>query len=221
MITIHKKATPKALLDYRKMKNASYSDMHGARLNTTDEEDVYAAVLDSLMREQGHLCAYCMRRIPEKNGKPQASIEHIVPQSLDASKSLDYRNMVAVCSGNRNATDNDKKTCDAKRGNAVISLNPLKKDTLSKISYKNNGQIFSDNDKVNNELNTILNLNCVARDFPNRRKKALGAMFKSIDRKGKSNDKEFYKTLLRQYEDGSDEKQEYVGIMIWWLKKNI
>ena len=58
--------------------------MHGAptgKIKKNGEmETVYDVVLEHLIREQGGLCAYCMRRIPERRGNPPVTIEHIDPQ---------------------------------------------------------------------------------------------------------------------------------------------
>lgn len=58
------------------------------------------AVQVSLLEEQGCLCAYCMRRISLEN----VQIEHYLPQhpqseNYDPALTIDYRNMLAVCSG--------------------------------------------------------------------------------------------------------------------------
>jgi uncharacterized protein (TIGR02646 family) len=54
--------------------------------------EVKDAVLESLLREQGYLCAYTMVRI-ETAG--ECHIEHIIPQNQDRTKDLDYTNMAA------------------------------------------------------------------------------------------------------------------------------
>ena len=92
MIRIEKKREPRALSEYRKLPYASYEGMHGASTGRDNGEDVYHVVLDSLIKEQGCLCAYCMRTIPEKRGTPAATIEHIIPQSKDPEKALSYQN---------------------------------------------------------------------------------------------------------------------------------
>ena len=56
-----------------------------------------AAIRQSLLEEQGGLCAYCMRRI-ENNGH-STRIEHWYPLSADKERALDYGNMLAVCHG--------------------------------------------------------------------------------------------------------------------------
>lgn len=99
MIEIKKGTEPKELLEYRKQKYASYASM---------DSDVKKKVIKSLLSEQGHLCAYCMSRIDEGDGKHKATIEHCTPQAMTTeAERLNYRNMVAVCWGNRDAHSNE------------------------------------------------------------------------------------------------------------------
>lgn len=70
-------------------------------------------VRHALMCEQGHLCAYCMRRIPDERISEEDKnfsdiyIEHWQAISSEndtgQNKGLDHRNMLAVCSGNEKA----------------------------------------------------------------------------------------------------------------------
>ena len=99
MIEIKKGKEPPALIAYRKTQYATYDDM---------PKPVHDAVLRSLMQEQGYLCAYCMRRIPQKGKTPPATIEHWDPQSKTCiAKALDYRNMLAVGNVNRGCGDKE------------------------------------------------------------------------------------------------------------------
>lgn len=225
MIKIQKNREPTVLIQYRQLPDASYENMHGAKTRRVSPdgtvEDVYHVVLESLMREQGYICAYCMRRIPEKRGHPQATIEHIKPQSkCSEEEKMDYKNMLAVCSGNRDAKSKDFKTCDARRGNQDLFLNPLKSDTLATIKYRANGKIYSDNTAIDNELNNVLNLNCEARALISLRKSALNALQKTIRKKGWEGNKTQYRCLLDEYQQPG-QKEEYVGILINWLQKHI
>ena len=77
--------------------------------------NVKKEVIKSLLSEQGHLCAYCMSRIDENEGKHKTTIEHCLPQAATSEKErLNYRNMVAVCGRNRDAHSNEDKSCDVK-----------------------------------------------------------------------------------------------------------
>ena len=174
MLEIKKRNEPRELIQYRQQRFASYADM---------PSDVKKKVLESLLSEQGHLCAYCMGRIDGGAGKRRATIEHCTPQSVsDEHERLNYRNMLAVCWGNRDAHSNDDKSCDAKRGSlpeakqGMERINVFDGGTLSEIRYSADGTIYSENIGVNDDLNIRLNLNCEARRLKDCRLQALRAV---------------------------------------------
>lgn len=222
MILIQKLAEPDELLRYRKTKHSSYAAMPG---------DIKAVVKRSLVREQGGLCAYCMARLPEEGideiGNSEVTIEHWEPQNpSDGSRGhnpLDYKNMLAVCDGNRGCGDERHMTCDAARGNTEITVNPLKRETLVGISYGANGEIRSTNSKVNADLCEVLNLNCEAVSLPYNRRYALSGLQKSLNKKypDKPIPKSELMRLLERYERPSDRKPPYVGILIDWIRKRL
>ncbi|HQM02249.1 MAG TPA: hypothetical protein PLH98_17140 [Ruminococcus flavefaciens] len=220
MIEIKKHKEPKKLLTYRLQDYSSYKDL---------PSDIKEVVLDSLMEEQGHLCAYCMRRIPLKNGNPTATIEHLKPQNaVNEDEKLNYKNMLAVCPGNRNATDNNDKSCDAFRGSLPVkeqgmTVNPLNASTLREIKYKGNGIIYSDNEMIDSDLNEKLNLNCKAMLLPECRANALKALQEVVMKNnlGRSASKEYFNKLLEKYTRSDSYKTPYVGILIKWLESKI
>lgn len=220
MIEIKKSKEPKELLEYRLMDYSSYKDMPST---------IKTVVLESLMEEQGHLCAYCMRRIPVKKGYPKATIEHLNPQNaITEEEKLNYRNMIAVCPGNRSAADNNDKSCDAFRGSLHVSeqrltVNPLNAVTLKAIKYKGNGIIYSDDPIINADLDKKLNLNCKAMSLPECRASALKALQEHVmkDHPGRSASNEYFRRLLEKYTRENSNKTPYVGILIKWLESKI
>ena len=218
MIEISKGKEPRELLEYRKQPFASYADMPSA---------LKQKVVQSLLSEQGYLCAYCMCKIGDTNKKHPATIEHCIPQSgSDEKDRLNYRNMVAVCWGNRDAHKNSDKSCDAKRGSLpheqqnMKVLNVFDGRTLSEIEYKSDGTICSKNPNADEDLNTRLNLNCEARRLKECRRQALAALHNEIDKKypDRNVPRDYFQKLLTYY---SENKKPYCGIMIAWLRKKI
>ena len=61
MLLIKKGQEPNSLTEYKKEPNACYEDFR-------DKDDIR----DALLRDQGYLCAYCVKRIDKSNMK----IEH-------------------------------------------------------------------------------------------------------------------------------------------------
>jgi len=174
MIKITKKQEPSKLLKYRKNKDATYNNM---------PKDVHDAVLESLMQEQGYLCAYCMSKIPQKGKIPPVTIEHINAQSTTVDNALDYNNMLAVCNGSRGCGSKNSMTCDAHRANTPLTVNPLIPSTLSNVQYKADGVIFFFFLLIEKDLNETLNLNCSQAHLIENRKKALEKMLVEINKK--------------------------------------
>lgn len=195
-------------------------------------------VRDLLVKEQGHLCAYCMRRIPDERisdddeNLADVYIEHWQARSLQNdsgfNKSLDYNNMLAVCSGNEKVKERvgrHKKrflTCDKKRENRRLKVNPLDAALMATIFYSADGFIKSSDSEIEDDLNIRLNLNCneEAVTLPKNRKAALDVVQEQL-----SNMEGDYvsncKELLGIWEAEEDFKTPYVGIIIWWLKFEI
>lgn len=221
MIEIKKGKEPKELLRYRKQEYASYSDM---------PSDLKRKVIQSLLSEQGHLCAYCMSRIDENDGKHRVTIEHCIPQAeTSEDERLNYKNMLAVCWGNRDAHSNDDKSCDARRGclkgtqQDMKAVNVFDGRTLKDIRYSANGTIFSNDPNVEEDLTLRLNLNCEARQLRRSRLNALHTVQKKINEKypDKTAPKSYFRHLLEHYSEPSEKRVPYVGIIIDWLSGKV
>lgn len=183
-------------------------------------------VLEALVAEQGHLCAYCMCRIGVD--KHPATIEHLVPQHptnsvADGELSLDYHNLVAVCDG-RNGT-----TCDKRRGNASLKVNPTKPHTLETIFYHRDGRIDATDEVIRHDLQVTLGLNDSRTNLCDVRSEAMKAIekavAKAIKHRGAENNRSAKKTIcmrvLREYENQADTKDEYLGVKFFKARKLI
>lgn len=220
MIQIRKNREPGELIQYRKQPGATYENM---------SSDLKQQIVESLLKEQGHLCAYCMRRIPENRKLPTGvkpvTIEHWYPRNPqskdDIGQGLDYKNMLAVCSGNRGCGDERNMTCDAHRKNKEIKVNPCDARTLSTITYSSQGLIKSTDRDIDGDLNIRLNLNCQALSLPENRKKVLDTMLMTIHKKYPNGDiSQYCDTLIKKFEGIEDNKTPFVGILLFWLKKH-
>ena len=230
MIKINKQSPPIELLE---LKNAAIEkNLNADEAYRTLVNPLKSSVRQSLITEQGHLCAYCMRKIPdervEDETNPGIYIEHWsarnAPDGSDAEGALDYNNMLVVCSGNqfdKTVKGKGRLTCDAKRGNRPLKVNPLDDTTLETIYYKNDGSISAEDKEIEDDLITKLNLNCSvdAVSLPKNRKETLKPIEEEL---GHYNDEEeliaHCKELLSAFEDESDPKTPYVGIIVWFLK---
>ena len=140
----------------------------------------------------------------------------------DIGQGLDYRNMFAVCSGNRGCGCREKMTCDAYRGNEPIKVNPCDAETLRGITYTSSGIIKSSDPAVDEDINKRLNLNSDSSSLPENRKQVLQTLLNDIKKKHGSGDISLYcRRKLEQIRGMDDPKMPYVGILIYWLEKHI
>ena len=153
---------PKDLTEYRATTpGATYDDLRGKE-----------SIRQSLVDEQGYICAYCMGKIFVDT----SSIEHYIaqeyhhdspyPKEEHSKQSLLYSNMSAVCI-------NVAEHCDKRRGNIPIKiLNPHHSSCEKLITYTLEGEIIPtgvEEDKVKFDIN-LLGLNC-----PKLKKKRIAA----------------------------------------------
>lgn len=221
MIPIVKGKEPAALTKAKRdIRNTPDTTFNYMSLRGEDKREV----LEALVAEQGHLCAYCMCRIGVD--EHPATIEHLVPQhpgdsDTDGELSLDYHNLVAVCDGRGGAT------CDKRRGNKPLTVDPTKPHTLEGIFYHRDGRIDAIDGDVWHDLEVTLGLNAPGTNLCGNRSKSMEAIEKSIDRaikrKGAEGNRAVKKTIcvkvLRRFEDQADMKDEYLGVKLYKARK--
>lgn len=208
MIRIDKSKEPKSWTQHRLTPGAKYEA-------TPD-------LKDSLLEEQGYICAYCMRRIPvsDKGTDETTRIEHVNPQSsLSREEAMDYRNMVICCPGAMASTSKKQCHCDRHKGESKVSFNPFDQNFLNTLSYKSDGTIKSSNGKYDKELNDVLNLN-IAILKANRkavRKQLIESLGARVWKKGD------IEKILKTYseKDSEGKKKEYCGVVIEYLTKKL
>lgn len=217
MLYIEKRQEPPELLQEKRKGLADYTDLFGAPK---------VAVQKSLLEEQGCLCAYCMRRISLET----LQIEHYLPQhpqdeDYDPALTIDYHNMLAVCSGNKKqAGVFENLTCDQHRRNTSLTVDPLDRTSIDKIKYKTDGTIYSDDPDIEKDLDDTLNLNCPASYLKENRKAALDEIKKVLYKRfpGKKVPKQQLERMLTRFQELHDGKYvAFAGVVIWYLKRQI
>lgn len=217
MLYIEKKQEPNELIQEKRKGLTDYSNLSGKPKE---------AVQVSLLEEQGCLCAYCMRRISLEN----VQIEHYLPQhpqseNYDPALTIDYRNMLAVCSGNKKQAGKfENLTCDQHRKNTPLTVDPLDRTSIDKIKYKTDGTIYSDDPAINKDLDSTLNLNCPASYLKANRKAALDRIKRELHDKfpEKKVPKQQLERRLKQFQAKTDGRYaEFAGVIIWYLKRQI
>lgn len=209
MREIQKKQEPRLLTEYRS---------NGGEYDGPNFTPVKEAIKQSLLQEQGHLCAYCMARITSDNMK----VEHWACQSLYPSLQLDYSNLLGCCMGAEGSKYVDQ-TCDSRKGNQLIKFNPSKpQDRInSLIKYDGQGTIISIDDEFSIAINKVLNLN-KARLIENRLS-ILNSIRKVLSNRPGKRRKTEIKQLLKEYMTANTQNKlkEYCGLVYYYLSSKL
>lgn len=222
MKQINKIQEPQSLVQHRANRPAFYHNLP------------LAAMVDlraNLLSEQGHICCYCMKRIPQKIEKDgtisyEMKVEHYKCQDNYFALQLNYSNLLGACTGNEG---NPKKlqTCDTKKGNTDITINPTvaNPNCETQIKFLSNGEIHSEDPIIERELTEVLNLNMqslvdgrrevfetVQRKVENESKKCAGRNLKT---------RYFVKELRWWLSRDNGKYKPYCTVAAYYLKKKI
>ncbi len=198
MRKITKNTEPLAWKRYRETPGVSYQAIPELR--------------DSLLQEQGYLCAYCMCRISREKSR----IEHLRSRKNHPEQQLDYGNMVICCEG----IINGEESCDRKKGDRDITFDLFSDAAIATLSYSSgDGTIRSTHPAHQDELDKVLNLN---NDIlKNNRHEALKGVIKELSKK------QWTPASLRKKREewaARDEEGQfrpYLGIVLWLLDKKL
>jgi len=205
---------PATLKEYRETTpNASYKGF-------VDQEH---KLKKALLKEQGALCAYCMRRISLKHNKalkkPRVEVEHYLPQETHPDKDLDYNNMLGVCNGDLGHGEH----CDkSKKEKKLQTLNPLDKNCEKLVTYNSNGDIKAIADRKN-VLSDIELLNLNDQNLIDARRNAIDLAIKRMQRAYPLN--QWTKALIQKEIDGWESRGQngklrpYCKIVVWYWKQ--
>lgn len=213
------------------------NDINGTYENI--KKDLKEDLLISLLKEQGYICAYCMKKINQDN----STIEHIIGQkykdgNIDLGKEneLKYENLLAVCLGNSCKELNCDKSRSKYQEKRPLYVNPLENRIMTNIKFTNNGLIFYEDfieiDKIKEfknhnshlesenikyDIQKILNLNC--NDLKEKRKVLIEALKKYTNN---WSDKEKIRKKLQIYElKYNSEYEELCQVAIYFLSKKL
>jgi uncharacterized protein (TIGR02646 family) len=208
MKRIIKNQEPKSLLQHRQQPFSDYD-------NYAKKDELRA----SLLSEQGYICCYCMQRIRDDKMK----IEHWRSQDEYPELQLNYQNLLGACEGNQGSPKH-LQHCDTKKGNTEITINPIdNKNCEDLIKYHPSGEIYSDDETINNDLNKTLNMNM--QTLVKNRRVILDEVIKLLmtERpKGDWTAAILNKKIQELSNKQKDEKyQPYCQIAIYYLKKKL
>ena len=212
MIRIVKKQRVPTIFGQIKSRRENYDDL------VSEEKDAMKQVL---LEEQGYKCAYCMSNISMSN----STIEHYIPRkgtNGDMSLSLDYRNLFVVCDTTRGCPE-EEQTCDVKKGDKLLHIDPRLQEHIDTIYYDRSGYIRSSfssgTDNFDDDLNQILNLN--SRQLLNNRVSAWKTLMRLMNQK---KDKTWTADFIHKYIEklsSADDRTAYSGFLIYLLKQRI
>lgn len=217
MLVIHKGKEPHSLYQEKCQGVQRYDD-----LKTETKEDIR----ENLLKEQGYLCAYCMRRI---HGPRDMKIEHYHAQNPEAGErndksTIDYNNMLAVCLGNEGRPFSFQ-TCDSHKGNTDITVNPFLERSIEQIKYQQgDGLIYSDDQRINRDLDITLNLNSERTSLKENRKEVLRSLQQKIKRDlgSSKGTKDYWQRLYKWAQmKQNGQKKEYAGILLWYISRKM
>lgn len=205
MIWINKQQEPESWGARRRTPNATYEATPELR--------------EALLKEQGYICAYCMRRIPVSD-KPYeqttSKIEHLKSQENHEDMQMKYENMVVCCPGRMMGAIH----CDASKGDQDIHCSPLSPEAMQTIRYWNDGTILSTDAEYNDEINNVLKLNI---DILKSNRKALWDSVRNrIQSEGKWK-AAYIRHMLERFQsfDANGKKIPYCGIVIYKLTQKL
>lgn len=210
MRTIRKGQEPRELREYRSQPGAHYD----GPLFTP----VKLRIRKLLLQEQGHLCAYCMRRIYEETMK----VEHWHCQDRYPSEDLRYGNLLGACQGNEGQKE-QHETCDTRKKDEDLRYNPADPahDIERRVRYYGDGKIKATEEAFDAELNRVLNLN-YSRLVENRKAVVDAVMSKLGNRPGIRSQREIRQLRDKWMKSNPDGKlPEYCGVAIYFLDKRL
>lgn len=204
MRKITKSKEPKEWIEYRLPPNVDYASIPELR--------------ESLLQEQGYLCAYCMRRIPhqDKNSNENSRIDHILSRDKHPDRKLDYSNMVICCAG---AISEDFH-CDKRKGEHDITFSLFDGSFTPTLKYSTKtGKIESIVSAWNNEINDILNLN--NEILKANRLETLNGVISSLMSKQWTLGEIRKKLEEWENKNSKGKLKPYCGIVVWFLNKKL
>lgn len=137
MRQIRKGDEPVALNRWKRLNSGkSYKDL---------SSDLRCAIGNACVKEQYYLCGYCCKRIDVDSSHN----EHLIPQSADARRTLDFDNIIASC--------NTNKQCGKAHGSKNLTMTPLMPECETDLKYYISGVVEGLTDNARNMID-VLNL---------------------------------------------------------------
>lgn len=155
-----------------------------------------------------------MKKLEDDSSK--VKIEHYVARNEE--NELEYKNLLAVCKGNEGEFF-EKQTCDTRKGNKEIKINPQVNSDILTIRYTSNGEIKSNNSDYQRDFDETLNLNDIF-GLVESRKEALNSLKRKLSKSKTHLTEDTIRRIYLRYSE-AEIKEAYVGILLWYLQKKM
>lgn len=210
MKQIRKQSEPPELRAHRRAGGSFGDPQGGTRWKERLQE--------SLLREQGRLCCYCMARIARETMK----VEHYLCQERHPERALDHDNLFAACSGGE-GLPRAQQTCDSRKGNAELSIYPAG-NIEPFLKYLPDGMIVSTISTQQVDLDDTLNLNAAV--LKRARVAVLTGLMDGLKRE-LPRTKEWNRARLQEElerwraRDEHGDYREFCQVVIYYLEKRL
>ena len=189
----------------------------------------------ALAKEQGYLCAFCMRELDldayDKHGQRQTKIAHLLarhPKNATAAQQeerrllgMSYRNMVLACDGGQSS---DTVHCDAQQANSDVTIPLFDQIEMARVTFGSRGQVHHPRfqDQIGHDATRpgLLNLN--APSLMARRYNRWYTIASDLNKKGLWKPGELQKQL--EMWDGRDKNghlREDCQCVVYFLLKSL
>lgn len=214
MIKIVKNNQPNSLVTHKK-SGGNYDNI---------PKETKKELRESLINEQGYVCCYCLKRIPENKAElHHTKIEHFKCQVNYTHLDLEYSNLHLACKGNAGQSEK-LQTCDTAKANKdIFSFSLIDNSLNGNIHYAKDGTVFSENENIEKELNEILQLNNEQNIKKERESilKGLSESMRLLQQKGKLT-KNILEKELQNWKDRIDNKHRpFFPVAVQYLENKI
>lgn len=148
----------------RKIGASVWSELKGEP-KTIEENFIYYSrekLWDKLLLEQGHICAYCGKRL---NLSDRGRIDHVEAKSENPELTFEYTNLVAVCDGQQYGSGSKNEHCDRKKQDSPLDRRLLltksgNEELHTLFSYSSyDGEMTTTDPLLNKQIKEVVGLN--------------------------------------------------------------
>jgi uncharacterized protein (TIGR02646 family) len=167
----------------------------------------------ALVEEQRGLCCYCTRPIQPVHDR--MNVEHWRSRARYPELALDYKNLLGACRGGVGSPRHSQH-CDTFKGAKRLSRNPAHRDDRveQRIFYTPDGTIRSTDPTLDDDLNTVLNLN--TKQLRKDRQNVISALL-SAWRLRQQPREQFTQARLAKLSTAEGVLPSYAPLRAWWL----